>query len=328
MTRNRNFLALVIVILVVSLGALSMRERPPTAERPLVFTASGPNGVQQLHLQALTGQALSFTAETDGSRWPMLSPDGKLVGFVGKKNDYCVIGADGNGFRKLVDGGRRASWAPDSRRLAIEVEVKEIHSVLIADVAGGAVTNLTNPRTESNEGSPMWSPDGRSIAIVRGDKILVIDPQTTEPKFELNTPDGVKCTFPRWSSDGQWLLFLSSDVHEKYSLQKVRPADGKKVVIYGGALANEIQDPPSWSPDGKRILFWSRAGSGSAIYVVDAEGGPPSKLRGDEVCWNPRWSGDGKRIAFVGQAESLYVMNADGSETRLIYPGATEDVSW
>ena len=69
---------------------------------------------------------------------------------------------------------------------------------------------------------------------------------------------------------------------------------------------------PSWSPDGKRIVFSSGRDGNREIYVMDADGRNQLNLtnspQGD---YSPSWSPDGERIVF-SSAREIYVMDADG----------------
>ena len=65
---------------------------------------------------------------------------------------------------------------------------------------------------------------------------------------------------------------------------------------------------PAWSPDGKRIVFWSMRGERwdvefvEALYEleVDAEGAEPRRLtQPDENASNPSFSPDGSLIAYI-----------------------------
>ena len=57
---------------------------------------------------------------------------------------------------------------------------------------------------------------------------------------------------------------------------------------------------PSWSPDGKQILFTDDAPSVYEIYIVSAESGSPRRLlpAADVETSDPDWSPDGKKIVF------------------------------
>ena len=54
-----------------------------------------------------------------------------------------------------------------------------------------------------------------------------------------------------------------------------------------------------WSPDGKRILFWSWRTGNPEIFLVKPDGSGLTQLT-DNLAWDvfPSWSPDGKKIAF------------------------------
>ena len=57
---------------------------------------------------------------------------------------------------------------------------------------------------------------------------------------------------------------------------------------------------PSWSPDGKRIVFGGSAGGFSNLYMIDADGRNLRQLSKDSYgALMPAWSPDGRRVAFV-----------------------------
>ncbi len=79
------------------------------------------------------------------------------------------------------------------------------------------------------------------------------------------------------------------------------------------------------SPPPERILFVSDRYDGRAeVFVMNADGSELLRLtqgEGSEIAYAPKWSPDGTQIAFVS-ADDMYLMNADGSEPRLLLASA------
>jgi TolB protein len=67
---------------------------------------------------------------------------------------------------------------------------------------------------------------------------------------------------------------------------------------------------PVWSPDGTRIAYITYSTQGRFLYVINADGTDNRLITNDAL--EPTWSPDGTRIAFIRQMH-LFTMNADGT---------------
>jgi hypothetical protein len=125
-----------------------------------------------------------------------------------------------------------------------------------------------------------------------------------------------------------------------------RTAGSISVNVVGGATKTVVSEVgaayPEWSADGQKILYYSPQNGGSA-WVIDADGSNAHPIVAGVPAvphqYDPIWSPDGTRIAFNSDVDRpgvdrVYVMNADGSDTRLlpldatIVTGDAVEVSW
>jgi TolB protein len=92
---------------------------------------------------------------------------------------------------------------------------------------------------------------------------------------------------------------------------------------------------PSFSPDGKTILFSSTQTGHGEVYVMNSDGTGRRALTttdqtgGTKHTGVPSYSPNGKLIAFYSNREGnqeAYVMNADGSDVRNISNHMADDV--
>ena len=150
---------------------------------------------------------------------------------------------------------------------------------------------------------------------------------------------------PSWSPDGRRIAFISErDGHAHRRNPGWFTSEIYVMDADGGNQQNLTNHPsddrsPSWSPDGKRIVFQSdREGRfNDDIYVMAADGGNLQILtdnRNNDL--DPSWSPDGERIVFsssreghvenkFGITDEIYVMDADGGNQQRLTDNRNND---
>jgi Tol biopolymer transport system component len=143
---------------------------------------------------------------------------------------------------------------------------------------------------------------------------------------------------PDWSSDGSKIVF-ESGVEGQLSIFVI-DFDGKNLTRLTN---NDFNDEgPVWSPDGKKIAFFSNRQPGKdqlpislQIYVMNADGTGQRRVthEGPALEYKLSWSPDGKQLVFQSRPEidpgvhSLYVIGVDGKRRKRITNGRFDDTS-
>ena len=110
------------------------------------------------------------------------------------------------------------------------------------------------PGPKGRKRSPSVSPDGKTLAYVRGDGDLVVQTLDGENVRVLHT--GWSPPSYSWSPDSRWLAFSTQDNNFNSDVWLV-PVDGTRAPF--NLSANPRPDmSPVWSPDGKKLAFVSQ----------------------------------------------------------------------
>jgi Tol biopolymer transport system component len=133
-------------------------------------------------------------------------------------------------------------------------------------------------------------------------------------------PAGMEASDPVPSPSGSRIVYVVADYTQWIGDIWVADRDGGNATRL--TTAPELDDHPSWSPDGQRIAFRSyRAGRDGDIWVMNADGSNPVNLTPDPLPGvtdesRPAWSPNGAEIAYASTAggdRGIWVMKADGS---------------
>ena len=125
---------------------------------------------------------------------------------------------------------------------------------------------------------------------------------------------------PRWSPDGQQIVFVSPC----YPRNDTFPGGRLFIMNHDGTDSNPLQDSinlegdydPDWSPDGKSIIYTSvQTGRFQIFEYFLADGYTRNLSNSKSYDSNAVWSPDGKLIAFVRKttASQIWLMDSNGS---------------
>jgi len=206
--------------------------------------------------------------------------------------------------KKLLEGEywyQVFSWAPDSERIVFERRDKEIRGdIYTLSIKDGKLTCVTD--SPVLEDSPIWSPDGKTIAYRLGYFVQTIPVEGGAPKRIATKGRNYPVS---WVPNGEWLIYGEGSKFRFFHL-----ADEYEFEIE--PLWNEVGNFFSWSSDGKKMLFYKSSYDWvSALKVVSTSGGPSFEL-GSELKLSPYihfWSADSEIILTEGKnkdGDSVY----------------------
>ena len=141
-------------------------------------------------------------------------------------------------------------WSSDGSRIAFSHTKSPVANdwttsdVSIVEVANAKITTLAN--SQAAESSPLYSPDGNSIAVLASD-----------------IP-------PRWAQTGVIQIFSSSGGQPK---NLIASFDGQPTIA-------------GWSSDGKRIYFSEAKGTGTQIYSLDVAANRIEEIKATPAVYN------------------------------------------
>jgi Tol biopolymer transport system component len=279
-----------------------------TGQLEALYSAIDANGVEQLYLAPV--DLVNRGASGMSAPVQVTNAPGGIWDFAVAPNGSEIV------FAALEENGTSDLW---SARLG-DAEARQL--VECAD----AVCSGAN-----------WSPDGRFLAysrrtasefssgVVSPPRLWLVNPTTGENSAVFT--DSQKLAFePRWSSDGQYLSYLSPDLGGVGTIN----------LYDGGTQFYETPtgEPGIWRPLRSQLLInvMRQLGETYVIHLllIDANSNQQRNLSGEESMvedGSPAWSPDGDWVAFRRKelegpgatlGKQLWLMRGDGSEVRAL----------
>jgi TolB protein len=220
------------------------------------------------------------------------SPDGKQIAFVSDRSgdaEVYIAGSDGTGTQQLTNAaGRDAhpSWHPDGT-MVFQSPREEGHTrIFRMNRDGSGQRSLA--ATSGFCGVPFASPNGKGIAF-----------QCSASSKEFGT------------DAAPWRIYLLEKGHAQ-----PRP-------VTNGPGNDQV---PAWSPDGRKLLFFSDRSGTNQLYELTLSSGAVRQLtQGPAAHSSASYSPDGKRIALMraepGKKADVFVLGPGNKMVRITDSG-------
>jgi TolB protein len=328
--RPRQFFAVGVVVAIVN-GSPLQAEPPPLPEQRIGFTELRTNLPGGRHANVRTMRAVVVNA--DGTGRSVLAEE------LTREADACTQFAGWSPDGKTAILGRgwqspeNARWEEEHKQFRFTKDGCLVDSYLV-DLASGKTTNLTAVERVSfyNSGLFFWPNDPTKLgftALIDGNSHPFRMDRDGRNKVDL-TKESKEFAYGFSSSrDGKRIAY-----HKNYQVY-LADADGSNAIrVETGKPFNFV---PTWSPDGKWVLFLCGEHYDCHPHLVRADGTGLMKLadRGgykgvieflDVPDFHggssdtPVWSADGQSVFYtaqVGKGVELFQVTLDGKITQL-----------
>ncbi len=239
---------------------------------------------------------------------PAWSADGKTIGYRNftyhtterTRNADLFFYNLANQERKLISArpgiNSGVSFFPDGKYIALTMTRGESPNIYKMTMDGRSFDALTSSKKDVLNVEPSVSPDGKKIAFSsdRNGRPMVYVMNTDGTNVKRLTIAGEFNSCPKWSPDGKKIAFAGSD--KGHFDLFVMDADGENMIRLTSAKKTtndkmSDNEDPSFSPDGRHILFSSNRDGHHQLYIVDIDGENERRITFDKNdYYKPAWS--------------------------------------
>ena len=282
----------VLVAQAFDLRALSVRgETSPIVDSVPQWAGLGP----PIFSTSENGTLVYSQAGAHESRLVWKDRHGVEIGQLGPLADYADL-------RIAPDGSQVAATITDARTSST--------ALWLIDVARNVPTRFTLGEMEE-AGTPVWSPEGRSLAFTKANNNppnLHVKPLAGGEMRELIPSQGTLQWSFDWSPDGRFLLYGVRDATTDWDLW-VLPLGGEREPFpYARTRHKEVVG--AFSPDGRWVAYQSNETGEWEVYVQRFPE-PGDRRRVSTAGGSmPRWPREGGELFYVSADDDLMAVGA------------------
>jgi dipeptidyl aminopeptidase/acylaminoacyl peptidase len=249
-----------------------------------------------------------------------------IQGYLGNQRSHLYLFDVATKKSEVLTAGKydesNPSWSPDGKMIAFVSDRspdpdRSINAdVYVIDARPGAeMRRLTMFEGDDNNSASKlaWSPDGKSIAYVRGGsktmsiydqyRVAVIPAAGGEPRLLTESLDR-PVTSPRWTADGASLLFIVTDDRTQY-VARIKAAGGPVEKLTNGP---RVVSNVSMGPGGKLAVLASTSTEMPEIHALENGTLRPLSHQNDE------WLSEIQ----LGTTEGIEFKTPDGADVHAV----------
>lgn len=267
--------------------------RPGIALTSIAFH-SDRDGFKELYLMDYDGRnQRKISAHKSDSGYCDWSPTGDAIAYMsywaGPPGLYFVDLATSRKIPVYREGtlNLSPSFSPDGQKIAFAHSHDSNVDIYVCERVCTEPRRLTN--SSAIDTNPVWSPSGTQLAFTSDrsgrPNIYVMESDGSDVRrisFEGEYNDGAT-----WRPDGTHIAYASRRGGRRFQIAVTGLIDLATRTLTNGP---DSYEEPSYSPDGRRLVFTQKRGKESQIFVMDANGDNWRQLTHEGNSMGPDWS--------------------------------------
>lgn len=260
-------------------------ELGPFDSRIAFVSNRGGGRAKEIYTTDLTGADITrLTRDRTLNLGPSWNPAASALLYFSYKEGgpypYRIDLRSGQEVRLSSVVGYSGRWSPDGTMIAVSLEQEGNSDLFLLSPEGRVIRRLTDH--PGIDVSPAWSPDGREIAFCssRGGNPQIYVLNVHSGRVRRLTFRGEYNTSPAWSPKGDTIAYTGRA--GGFRIMTINAEGGDPWEVAAG-------EDPSWSPDGRYLVFSSRG----RLRLASKDGRSNKQLTGgggDDTspAWSPR----------------------------------------